>query len=212
MDATASSEHLRMSQRLAALARTDQARVSVGDVVSALGERGFALLVLIFTLPNAVPLPAPPGTSAVLALPLILVAAQMMLGLDQPRLPGWLHRLSIPAERLAAVVERARPALERVERRLRPRHSALCGSRAERLMGLVCLVLGLVVSLPIPMGNAPVAWALLVLALGLLERDGLCVLAGLTAGFAAVCWNALLVLAGGQAVAYAAELFQDLPL
>lgn len=205
MNATASPDHFRMSQRLTALALTAQGRVSVGEVTAALGERGFALLLLVFTLPNAVPLPAPPGTSAVLAVPLILVAAQMVLGFERPRLPGWLTRLSIPAERLARIVERARPVLEALERRLRPRQSALCGSRAEPLMGLACLVLGLVVSLPIPMGNAPVAWALLVLALGLLERDGLCVLAGLAAGCAAVCWNALLVVAGGQAVAVAAE-------
>ncbi len=193
----------RTSHRLMMLADHPADRVSLGDALAILGERGFGLLLLILTLPNAVPIPAPPGVSLVLALPLILVAAQMAIGLDQPRLPERLRRLSMSRARLASVLGRALPHLQRMERHLQPRHPRLTGRHAERLLGAACLMLALVLCLPIPMGTAPVAWALVVLALGLLERDGLFALIGLAAGLVAVGWNVALVLAGGTAVAAA---------
>jgi hypothetical protein len=195
----------RTSHRLMMLADHPADRVSLGDALAVLGERGFGLLLLVLTLPNAVPVPAPPGVSLVLAMPLILVAAQMVLGLEQPRLPRRLQRLSIPRARLAALLQRALPHLGRIERHLRPRHPRLTDRRAERLLGVACLGLALVLCLPIPMGNAPVAWALVVVALGLLERDGLFALIGLAAGVVAVAWNLALVLVGGSAIAMAAE-------
>ncbi len=195
----------RMSHRLMTLTRKRADRISLAEVMAVLGERGFGLLLLVFTLPNAVPVPAPPGVSAILAIPLIFVAAQMVLGLDRPRLPARLRRMSVSQERLSQMLNRAGPLLERIENRLRPRHAALTGARAERILGLICLLLALVMSLPIPMGNAPVAWALVVIALGLIERDGVFTVLGLVAGLMALAWNLLLVLAGGKAIAFAAE-------
>lgn len=195
----------RTSHRLAALAALPVERVSLADVLGVLGERGFGLLLLLLTLPNAVPIPAPPGVSLILALPLMLVAAQMAMGFDHPRLPQRVMRLSMPQARLAELLRRAAPLLERLERHLRPRHGVLTGRRAEPGLGVLCLLLAVVMSLPIPMGNAPVAWSLIVIALGLLERDGLFTLAGIVAGVLAIAWNLLLVLAGGAAIAMAAE-------
>ena len=51
---------------------------SVGDYISfreiklALHERGFGLLMLFFALPLSIPLPVPPGLTAIPAIPLIL--------------------------------------------------------------------------------------------------------------------------------------------
>lgn len=192
----------RVSERLAALVADSRIeRISVADIVAALGDRGFGLLMLLLTLPNAVPVPGP-GLSAILALPAALLAAQMALGLKRPRLPTRLHRASFPRRRVAAVLAYARPGLERLERLLRPRRP-LAG---DRLVGVVCLLLALVLALPIPFGNLPVAWALIVVALGVIERDGLAMLAGMVAGGAAVAWNVLLVIAGREAIAVVSAL------
>jgi len=47
------------------------------------------------------------------------------------------------------------------------------------LVGLVCLVLAVVLVLPVPLGNMLPALAISLLALGVLERDGVWILAGL---------------------------------
>lgn len=49
----------------------------------------------------------------------------------------------------------------------------------EYFVGLVCLMLAVVLVLPIPMGNMLPALAISLMALGLLERDGVWIGAGL---------------------------------
>ena len=46
-------------------------------------------------------------------------------------------------------------------------------------MGLVCFVLSVILALPIPLGNIPPALAICLMALGILERDGGWIVAGL---------------------------------
>lgn len=81
------------------------------------------------------------------------------------------------------VAKRAAPLMERLESVSRPRVALV--ARQERLLGLACLVLALIVALPIPFGNMAPAICLLVIALGMVQRDGLLVGAGLT-GLAAI--------------------------
>ena len=61
----------------------------------------------------------------------------------------------------------------------------------ERLASAVCVVLALILVLPIPLGNMAPAFAISMLALGFLRRDGLLVLAGIATAFAslAVAWE-----------------------
>jgi hypothetical protein len=141
--------------------------------------------MLVFSLPNAVGLGTIPGLSTVFGLPQVIFALQMIAGLDKPWLPRWLLSKSISAEDFRAVVAKAKPQVERVERMLRPR-LLLLGSRwAERLLGLAFLVLSTIVALPIPGGNWPPAIAMALMAIGMVERDGLVVLAGAGVGMVA---------------------------
>ena len=185
----------RISERLLALTADSRVeRITVADMVGALGDRGFGLLLLLLTLPNAVPVPGP-GLSAILALPAAALAAQMAFGLAQPWLPQRLHRWSFSRLRVAAVLAYARPSLERLESWVRPRRPVA----GDRLVGVICMLLALVLALPITLGNAPVAWALIVIAVGVIERDGLATVLGMIAGGLAVAWNILLVVAGHEA-------------
>ena len=57
--------------------------------------------------------------------------------------------------------------------------SLLVGHGAERVLGALCLVLAVVLVLPIPLGNILPALAICLIALGVLERDGLWVVIGI---------------------------------
>lgn len=178
-----------LSISLATLAAdTSRERVSLSDLLELLGDRALAALLLIFSLPNVIPVP--PGASAILGLPMLLVAAQLAFG-GRPWLPDFLARRSLSRAQFASVVSKMAPWLARAEKLLRPRWRALAGPVAERLAGALCLVLSLVVFLPVPLGNMLPAFAVCVLCLGLMERDGLCVLCG-----ALIAAVALTVVAG----------------
>jgi hypothetical protein len=153
-------------------------RVAVGDLLAALGDRALGALLFVFAFPNILPLP--PGASAVLGAPLVFLAAQLSLGM-RPWLPGIIGRRSMAHADFRTVVLRVAPWLERAEKLLRPRASALALPPFEYGVGLICLLLAVVLVLPIPFGNMLPALAICLLALGLLERDGYSIGAGLLA-------------------------------
>jgi hypothetical protein len=69
------------------------------------------------------------------------------------------------------------------------------------VIGIAVVLLGIVLAFPIPLGNAPIAFALVVLALGLMEEDSRALSLGLVLGFLALAWNAALVAGGVLAIA-----------
>ena len=185
----AAAHPLPLSQLLTGIAAdSSRERISVADLLTALHDRALAALLLLFALPNVVPVP--PGTSALLGAPLLFLATQLAFGM-RPWLPAFITARSMPRSHFAAIVSRAAPWLARAERLLRPRWSACCRPPAEYALGLVCLLLAIIVFLPIPLGNMLPALAICLLALGMLERDGLWVLAGLLAavGSVALVWS-----------------------
>ena len=174
-----------LSDMLQALAQDDSRdRISVGDLLEALGDRALAALLFVFAVPNV--LPVPPGTSSILGAPLVFLAAQLTFG-RRPWLPAVMARRTMTRSDFAALVRRIGPWLARAERLLRPRVLALSSPPMEYFVGGVCLLLAIVLVLPVPLGNMLPALAISLLALGVLERDGLWILAGLaTAAVSAV--------------------------
>lgn len=170
----------RLSQILSEIA-SDKTRdfVAVSDLIVLLGGRGRAALILLFAFPNV--LPAPPGMSGLLGLPLLYLSFQMMLG-RLPWLPQFIGGRGMPRERFAQLIDRLAPLLARAERLLRPRWSFVVSHSAERVLGAICLALAIVLALPIPLGNMLPAFAICLIALGVLERDGVWVVAGTVTG------------------------------
>ncbi|MGE0717251.1 MAG: exopolysaccharide biosynthesis protein [Alphaproteobacteria bacterium] len=184
----------RTSTLLARLARDMPGeRVPFGALLQALGDRGFAIVLLVLAAPNSLPIPSPPGFSTVFGIPLAFFSAQMMLGRPVPWLPERLLARSIARDDFRLVVGKIRPWLEKLERYCRPRGHALTGRRAERILGAFYLLLALILSLPIPGGNLPPGLAMTVMSLGLLEKDGRMVAIGAAIGIAAVAVVAVIV-------------------
>ena len=169
-------------------------RIFVSDILRAMEDRAVVALILLFALPNV--LPVPPGTSAILGAPLLFVTAQLALG-KKPWLPRAIARRSVATADFAALMNRAAPWLARAERLLRPRLQVLARPASEQLIGALCVVLALILFLPIPFGNMLPALAISVLALGVLQRDGVWVLAGVATAFVsiAVVWGVMLAVA-----------------
>jgi hypothetical protein len=160
-----------------------RARVSVGDLGTALRDRAIGALILVFALPNTIPMP--PGVSSILGAPLLFLTAQLALGLN-PWLPKFIADRSMDRLHFAAAVRRIVPWLARAERLLRPRLEVLARPPFEYLIGGICLLLSVILFLPIPMGNMPPAVAICLFALAVLERDGLWVLGALGATIASI--------------------------
>jgi hypothetical protein len=187
----------RLSELFAQLARDAHGPVSIGHIRDALGNRSFAPLLVLFAAFNLLPLP--PGTSAVLGLPLIIVSAQMVYGAKQTWLPGYVSERSLSADTFRKMMEWIVPRLIRIERVIRPRYWPFWRRQGDRVIGCIALALAIVVTLPIPLGNWLPAFATALLGLALSERDGLLLAVGGALCIASFCVIAAVIGAAGVA-------------
>ena len=153
--------------------------VTLREVIYTLQGRAYLLLVLLLALPFITPIPLP-GLSTPFGLAILLIAARLSLG-QRPWLSMKLQRKELPAgflRKLFAVAERV---LRFLERFLRPRLTFVTDTPLLAQLHAVLMLLAalaLLLPLPIPFTNSFPAWTILLLAAGLLERDGLFILGG----------------------------------
>ncbi len=201
---------LRVTEDLAqARAAAGPAPLPLAHFLHTGGDRGFALVLVVATLPFVLPFPTL-GLATPVGFALALAAIGMMSG-GPARLPRRLGALRVgpgALERAHGVALRVSRVLGRVSR---PRLRFMLGGGASRggaAMRVVfavslftaAIVLGL--PLPLPLSNFFPAAAILLLATGVLEEDGLLVLAG-HAATVVVC--AVVAGTGGAAAAVAAK-------
>jgi len=135
---------------------------------------------LVFCLPNLVPLP--PGSSAILGIPLIIIAFQIFAGHSRIWLPERLANYSLSRENFVQMIAKINPHLIKGEKLVKERHWPLNELIGDRLFGFFALILAIVVTVPIPLGNWPPAFAIAILAAAYTKRDGLCLAIGTILG------------------------------
>lgn len=174
--------------------------VTIEELVASLDSRAVGFIVLLMALPNLTPGPSMPGFSTVFGVPVCIVAAQMTLGRARLWLPHWIGKRAVSRGRVARVIGHAIPMVRRIETLLKPRWPLLTQSIIGRWTGIGCLTAGVLLALPIPVFSMAPAFALVLLSLGLLARDGIMLILGHAAvigsliGFAFLVWAALEVL------------------
>tara|TARA_R110002020_G_scaffold143823_6_gene316410 strand:+ start:14787 stop:15431 length:645 start_codon:yes stop_codon:yes gene_type:complete len=191
IDETEKKHPEKLSELLERLARDAGERVSMGEIANALNDRSFGAFLLVFSLPNLIPLP--PGATMVLGLPMVFVAWQMVIGYNKVWLPRALANYTVDRSTFQRMVTRVSPWLRSAETWVRPRNWPLDGPVRERLFGIFALLLAVVCVLPIPFGNWLPAFAVAVLGVAHTERDGNCLALGVVTGIVSITVAALVV-------------------
>lgn len=196
---------MRISDVLAAMAedrdgvRLD-AQPQLADIFAALGPRSFGIVLVLFGLPNLLPVPGLPMVCGVV---IGVVAFQMLRGDEALSLPGWLARRRLKREDFARVIHRARPTLRAIEKVMRPRMTMLTAPLGQRVIGGVLLALAIALMAPIPFfGGIPPGIAVILFGFALAERDGIFVLLGALATIFAIAFTGALTWAVLKGVVY----------
>lgn len=147
--------------------------ITIRDFTSMMGDRAFALVILVFSLPNSLPIPGIPGFSTITGLPIMFVSMQMLLGRDVIWLPQWVAIKEFKTQTIKKVLAKAIPYVVRIEKYLKPRWSIVLSPVGECLVGFCILMLTFILILPIPGGNFLPGLSITILALSFLEKDGL---------------------------------------
>jgi hypothetical protein len=167
--------------------------LSFQDLLSGLGKRAFGMLLFVSALPAFIPIPVGGALSGPLV---VLIALQLLVGLRRPWLPRFVARRGPKRQALARFERVVDPWLQRLERLVKPRMTGMLDHRlASMVTGLLLLLLGVLLSLPIPFTNYVFGTIILLYALALLERDGALMLVAWAIGTGALVATG--VLSGG---------------
>lgn len=165
-----------------------QDRVSIDDIHRALGSRSFGPLILFPALIEISPVGGIPGVPTLLALVIVFVAAQILVGRHHVWLPGFVANRSISADAMENAVYWMRKPARWLDRVARSRLTWLTYPPFDRVVATVCIVLMVPVA-PlefIPLASTLPMAAVVVLGFALLTDDGLLVAIGLVFASAAL--------------------------
>ncbi|MBB4218654.1 hypothetical protein FHT79_005876 [Rhizobium sp. BK212] len=152
--------------------------LSIGEALEAMGPTSIAFTILFLAIPALTPIPGPFGM--VFGTALALVSLQIVAGGRKVWLPAIIRDRRVSSVALDLIVGHAVPVIARVEKLVRAgRLQALTGRTVQALLGIPVFLLAVVIALPIPFGNILPVLSLVVLAVALMERDGLVTLIGL---------------------------------
>lgn len=157
--------------------------IRLGDLMTGLGRRAFGVLLFLAIPPSFIP-----GVAGVISTPIVLlVGLQLMGGMRRPWLPRWLAARGPHRSVLIKFDRWFSPVLARLEKVVKPRLPGLLDHRlAAAFSGLLLVLLGLLLALPIPLTNGIFGGLLLLFALALLERDGALIVVAWIAGAVSV--------------------------
>lgn len=168
--------------------------VTIRCIRTALADRSFATFLMITCLINL--LPFPPGSTVVLGVPIVIVAAQMVMGQRTVWLPEFFLKQSLSQKAFHKMTTRIIPALEKVESYVKPRNWPFSSARqGEKIVGIIALILGIAVVLPVPLGNWFPAFSCAIVGTALSERDGRLLIVGVLLGTASVAILIAMVMA-----------------
>jgi hypothetical protein len=200
-----------LGEQLAAIiAGLPEDHLTLGELLEVFGDEGLLLLTMLLTLVFLIPVSIP-GVSTVFGAAILLVGISRLVG--RPLwLPARLRAKALPVDRLRPGLAGGMVWVQRLERISRPhRLRALVNGRIQNLCNNLAFILAaLLLMAPfgfVPFSNTLPALALLFLAAGLIQRDGVAVLLGYLANVGTIVYFGILIGGGGVA---ARELLQRL--
>ena len=174
--------------------------VTLVEIRDLVGQDGLMLLTAFLTLVFMVPVSIP-GVSTVFGGGILLIAISRLFGRSL-WLPKPLEKRVVSTEKLRGAFNRGLVLFQRLERVSRTgRVKWLTAGGVIGVVNDLGLVLGAVLLMMpfglIPLSNTLPAIALLLLAIGLLQRDGVCILLGHVMNVVTMAYFALLIGGGG---------------
>lgn len=187
------TKHLPLGHALEELLKSDQTDgTTIGEIIETVGEKGFGLILMVLSLPSALPIPAP-GYSTPFGIAIGLIALQMILGRQALWVPEKLKGVRIKPSLAKKMLGVAASFLKKIERFIRPRQRWIRSRPGQAGLAIVVFIMACLMMLPIPLTNTFPAMVIFLIGIGLSEEDGLLAIGAFGIGLLAVCLYAVIV-------------------
>ncbi len=177
--------------------------VTLVEILNLVGKDSLMLLTVFLSLVFLIPVSIP-GVSTVFGAAILLIGITRLFGRSL-----WLPKSSrnriIPADKLRAALQRALVWFHRLEKMSRPHRlrSLTSGGLMEKVNNCSLILGAILLMAPfgfVPFSNTLPAIAIIFLAIGFMQRDGVCILLGYLANFVTIIYFAILIAGGGMAI------------
>lgn len=184
--------------------------ITLSELIHRVGNDGLLILVALLTLVFLIPVSIP-GVSTVFGAAILLISVSRLLRRNL-WIPSRLEHRVIGTRKLRPLLRKALSWLKKIETVSRPnRMGWLAADGAVGTLNSLALILGAVLLMMpfglIPFSNTFPAVAILFLAIGLLQKDGVSVLLGHVSNVVTIIYFGVLIGGGGLA---AREVFERL--
>jgi hypothetical protein len=190
-----------MQQTLSAIIQgvfdTQKDASTYGKVIDEIDQHGMAVILILFSLPSALPIPAA-GYSTVLSIPLFIIGFRLLLGYNTLWMPAaWRGKAFRPEQFSRKMIDGMLRLIQFVERWTKPRLVSLTRSHWIRVvLGILIITLACSMLLPIPGTNTAPAFGIFLIGFALLEEDGVMLLVGVAASLLALALSLAVILFG----------------
>lgn len=163
-------------------------RVDVESMMEAVGRSSFGALLLLGGLVTLSPLDIIPGIPTLIALAVLVVCVQLLVGRRHFWLPAWLLRRSVTRQRFRRAVTWLQKPARLGDRLVRPRLTALTSDAAVKVIAVGCIVVALAMPVMevVPFSANLAGIALTAFGLAVIAHDGLLALIAFAATAAGV--------------------------
>ena len=179
-------KHQPLSKALSEMvAHGDSETIRIGELVDGTEERGFYLLMILFSLPFVLPIPLP-ALSNVFGVAVMVISFRLAWRLP-PRLPSFLAKREIPRERIEAFLRKTGSSLQIIEKLVKPRvGNWMMWPPARFANAMVLALMGFLLAIPLPpvlpFSHSLPCWSIIIIALAMMERDGVLIWIGYLLG------------------------------
>ena len=165
-------ECLSLAEALREILNKYEESPSIGELMEAVGDKGFGLLLIILSLPSALPVPAV-GYSTPFGICMVIIAVQIFIGRTQVQLPKRLKKIRIPLKMVQSITGFALHFLKRTEKLIKPRQRWIHSRLGHSILSITIFAMALFMIFPIPGTNTLPAMVIFVIGISIAEEDGL---------------------------------------
>lgn len=182
---------------LESLLKEEKKSVSIYELINLLNKNSIYILLIIFAIPNLLPIP---GLSTIIGIPMIIFAIQILYGSSKPILPNFIINKQINFENFRNAIGKILPVLSKVESFSKKRVGLFTNIIGEKIACIFILLFALTITLPIIFGNTLPSIGIILISIGLINKDGVMVIFGIITGVIGIALASLVALLGVEII------------
>ncbi len=152
-------------------------KITLKQMLEYMRGRAFGMVMVLLAVLSLVPNLF--GHTILTGILMAILGAQMVMGFTHIHLPMQILKMSFSRSGIRKVMNVAAPQIAHIEKLLKPRLIFMTEDIGKRIIGGIVIPLAILILIPFPFSNLIPAFSILVLSLGLIEKDGLVVLIGI---------------------------------